>query len=322
MHNFFEHPWLLLGLIPFLFMVITLQRTQKKLAESMVLWVSPRNIKPLSAFWFIKQNLCLLSGMLFLIFAAAGPLLSNHKTTGLETRHGLVVIALKNAGKLAQASFSLQARLLSQIQKEQFDREGGRIGLMPYGGKSDLFCPLTLDPEFYEYIASSLKRVAVENSNPETMDGVLSLGEALKNAVETLQSQTLNSKQLMVILFENLGSGELIKEEFIKANIPQDIGLTLIFPETSKVPETLGLYCAKQNANAVALDSRIIPEDRVFEVLKKGDSSNVLFQGGGVGFVAAPMWFALPGLLCLLIAFVFPPNIWGLVSQLPVRAEK
>jgi len=322
MNNFFEHPWLLLGLFFVVFVMITLQRTQKKLVESMALWVSPRIIKPMSLFWFIRQNLCLLCGMLFLIIAAAGPLLSNHKISGLETRHGLVVIALKNDGKSSQASIGLQARLLSQIQKEHFERKGGRIGLMPYGGRSDLFCPLTLDSEFYEYVASSLKRVSVESTNPKTLDGVISLDEALKNAVETLQNQTLNSKQLMVVLFENLGSEKLIQEGFIKANIPKDVGLTLIFPEASKVPETLGLYCAKKNADAVALDSRIIPDDRVFEVLKKGDSSKVLFQGEGVGFVAAPAWFAFPGLLCLLMAFMFPPNVWGLVFQLPERGDK
>lgn len=93
---------------------------KKKLAVSLALWVPLGSIKPMSLFWFIRQNLCLLSGLLFLVIAAAGPLLSNQKTSGFETRHGLVVIALKNDGKSSPASINLQARLLSQIQKNIF----------------------------------------------------------------------------------------------------------------------------------------------------------------------------------------------------------
>ena len=202
MNNIFEHPWLLLGLVPLVFVVIALHRTQKKLAVSLALWVPLGSIRPMSLFWFIRQNLCLLGGMLLLVIAGAGPF-SNHKASGLETRHGLVVIALKNDGKSSPASINLQARLLSQIQKEHFLREGGRIGLMPYGGESELFCPLTLDPEFYEYVVSSLKKVFVERAAPDALGGVGSLGEALNNAIETLQNQNLNTKQIVVVLFEN-----------------------------------------------------------------------------------------------------------------------
>lgn len=322
MNNFFENPWLLMGLVPLVFVAIALQRTQKKLVANLALWVPPRTIKPISLFWFIRQNLCLFSGMLFLIIAASGPMLSNHKAMGLETRHGLVVIALKNDGKSSPPSIGLQARLLSQIQKSHFQIDGGRIGLMPYGGKSDLFCPLTLDPEFYGYVASSLKRVSVESMKPETLDRVVSLSEALGSALETLKNQTLNSRQLIVVLFDNPGMEEAIRQAFIHAEIPADVGLTLVFPEASKVPETLGIYCARENANAVALDSKVIPDDRVLEVLKKGDSNNVSFQDGAGGFVAAPAWFAFPGLLCLLMAFIFPPNVLGLASQLSTRGNK
>ena len=321
MNNFFENSWLLMGLFPLVFVAIALQRTQKILVASLALWVSPGTIKPISLFWFIRQNLCLFTGMLFLIIAAAGPLLSNHKASGLETRHGLVVIAFKNDGKSSPGSIGLQARLLSQIQKEHLQMEGGRIGLMPYGGKSDLFCPLTLDPEFFEYVASSLKRVSVESSKPETLDGAVSLGEALGNALETLQNQSLNSKQLMVVLFDNPGREEAIREAFIRADIPTGVGLTLVFPEASKVPKAFEVYCARKNANAVALDSKVIPDDRVLEVLKKGDSTGVSFQDGASVFVAAPAWFAFPGLLCLLMAFIFPPNVLGLASQLVMRGK-
>lgn len=47
---------------------------------------------------------------------------------------------------------------------------------MPYGGESELFCPLTLDPEFYEYVVSSLKRVSVEKTMTDNLAGVGSLG--------------------------------------------------------------------------------------------------------------------------------------------------
>ena len=322
MNNFFENPWFLLGLVPLVFVVIALQRTQKKLAVSLALWVPLGSIKPMSLFWFIRQNLCLLSGLLFLVIAAAGPLLSNQKTSGFETRHGLVVIALKNDGKSSPASINLQARLLSQIQKEHFLREGGRIGLMPYGGESELFCPLTLDPEFYEYVVSSLKRVSVEKTMTDNLADVGSLGKALKNALEALQNQTLNTKKVVIVLFENLGGGESIQEALNFADIPDDIGLTLVFPEDSKVPVDLRVYCAEKNAETVALDSKIIPDGRVLEVLKKGDSSGVSFQDDGVVFVAAPGWFAFPGLLCLLIAFMFPPNVLALSFKIAKRGDQ
>lgn len=313
MNNIFEHPWWLLGLFPLVFVVIALQRTQKKLGTSLALWVPSGSIKPMSLFWFIRQNLCLLGGMLLLVIASAGPFL-NHKASGLETRHGLVVIALKNDGKSSPALINLQARLLSQIQKEHFLREGGRIGLMPYGGESELFCPLTLDPEFYEYVVSSLKKAFTERAAPDILGRVGSLGGALKNALETLQNQTLNTKQIVIILFENLGGGESVQEALNLADIPDEIGLTLVFPEASKVPVDLRVYCAEKNAETVALDSQIIPDGRVLEVLKKGGSSGVSFQDDGVVFVAAPAWFAFPGLLCLLIAFMFPPNVSALAS--------
>ena len=321
MNNIFEHPWLLLGLVPLVFVVIALHRTQKKLAVSLVLWVPLGSIRPMSLVWFIRQNLCLLSGLLFLVIAGAGPFL-NHKTSGLETRHGLVVIALKNDGKSSPASINLQAKLLSQIQKEHFLREGGRIGLMPYGGESELFCPLTLDPEFYEYVVSSLKKVSVERTAPDILGRVGSLGEALKNALETLQNQNLNTKQIVVVLFKNQDEAGSVQEALNLAGIPDEIGLTLVFPEDSKVPVDLRVYCAEKNAETVALDSKIIPDGRVLEVLKKGDSSGDSFQDDGVVFVAAPGWFAFPGLLCLLIAFMFPPNVSALSFKLAKRGDQ
>ena len=321
MNNFFENPWFLLGLVPLVFVVIALHRTQKKLAVSLALWVPLGSIRPMSLVWFIRQNLCLLSGLLFLVIAGAGPF-SNRKTSGLETRHGLVVIALKNDGKSSPASINLQAKLLSQIQKEHFLREGGRIGLMPYGGESELFCPLTLDPEFYEYVVSSLKKVSVERTAPDILGRVGSLGEALKNALETLQNQNLNTKQIVVVLFENQDGKGSVQEALNLAGIPDEIGLTLVFPEGSKVPVDLRVYCAEKNAETVALDSKIIPDGRVLEVLKKGDSSGVSFQDDGVVFVAAPGWFAFPGLLCLLIAFMFPPNVSALSFKLAKRGDQ
>ncbi|MBJ7344770.1 MAG: hypothetical protein JHD09_05760 [Gemmataceae bacterium] len=321
MNNFFENPWLLLGLVPLVFVVIALHRTQKKLAVSLALWVPLGSIRPMSLVWFIRQNLCLLSGLLFLVIAGAG-LFSNRKTSGLETRHGLVVIALKNDGKSSPASINLQARLLSQIQKEHFLREGGRIGLMPYGGESELFCPLTLDPEFYEYVVSSLKKVSVERTAPDILGRVGSLGEALKNALETLQNQNLNTKQIVVVLFENQDGVGSVQEALNLAGIPDEIGLTLVFPEDSKVPGSLRVYCAEKNAETVALDSKIIPDGRVLEVLKKGDSSGGSFQDDGVVFVAVPGWFAFPGLLCLLIAFMFPPNVSALSFKLAKRGDQ
>ena len=321
MNNIFEHPWLLLGLVPLVFVVIALHRTQKKLAVSLALWVPSGSIKPMSLIWFIRQNLCLLSGLLFLVIASAGPFL-NHKASGLETRHGLVVIALKNDGKSSPASINLQARFLSQIQKEHFLREGGRIGLMPYGGESELFCPLTLDPEFYEYVVSSLKKASVERTAPDILGRIGSLGEALKNALETLQNQNLNTKQIVVVLFENQDGVGSVQEALNLAGIPDEIGLTLVFPEDSKVPGSLRVYCAEKNAETVALDSKIIPDSRVLEVLKKGDSSGVSFQDDGVVFVAAPGWFAFPGLLCLLIAFMFPPNVSALSFKLAKRGDQ
>ena len=63
-------------------------------------------------------------------------------------------------------------------------------------------------------------------------------------------------------------------------------------------------------------------DGRVLEVLKKGDSSGVSFQDDGVVFVAAPGWFAFPGLLCLLIAFMFPPNVSALSFKLAKRGDQ
>jgi hypothetical protein len=322
MNHFFEHPWLLLGFFPLVFVVIALYRTQLKLAVSLALWVPPRSIRPISLIWFIRQNLFLIAGMLLLVLASAGPLLSNQKTSGFETRHGMVVIALKANEKSTQSSINLQSRLLSQIQKEHFLREGGRIGLMPYGGESDVFCPLTLDPEFYDYVASSLKRVSRESAKSDILEKGFSLGEALKSSLETMQNQTLNSKQIVIVLFENSGSEESIRDALIHANIPSDIGLTLVFPEAIKVPEIFSSYCESQKARAVALGSKVIPEGRVIDVLKKGNSRDGFIQDAKLVYGAAPAWFAFPGLLCLLLAFMFPPNVSVLVHQLVNRGDK
>ena len=322
MNHIFEHPWLLFGFFPLVFVVIALYRTQQKLAVSLALWVPPGSIRPISLIWFIRQNLFLMAGMLLLVLAAAGPLLPNQKASGFETRHGLVVIALKANEKSTQASINLQSRLLSQIQKEHFLREGGRIGLMPYGGESDVFCPLTLDPEFYEYVALSLKRVSTESAKSDILDGGVSLVEALKSAFETMQNQTLNSKQMVIILFENSGREESIRDALIHAYIPADIGLTLVFPEALKVPEIFSSYCESQKSKALALGSKVMPEGRVMDVLKKGDSRDGFLQDGKLVYGAAPAWFALPGLLCLLLAFMFPPKVSALVRQLANRGDK
>ena len=322
MNHIFEHPWLLFGFFPLVFVVIALYRTQQKLAVSLALWVPPGSIRPISLIWFIRQNLFLMAGMLLLVLAAAGPLLPNQKASGFETRHGLVVIALKANEKSTQASINLQSRLLSQIQKEHFLREGGRIGLMPYGGESDVFCPLTLDPEFYEYVALSLKRVSTESAKSDILDGGVSLVEALKSGFETMQNQTLNSKQMVIILFENSGREESIRDALIHANIPADIGLTLVFPEALKVPEIFSSYCESQKSKALALGSKVMPEGRVMDVLKKGDSRDGFLQDVKLVYAAAPAWFALPGLFCLLLAFMFPPKVSALVRQLANRGDK
>lgn len=322
MNHIFEHPWLLFGFFPLVFVVITLYRTQQKLAVSLALWVPPGSIRPISLIWFIRQNFFLMAGMLLLVLAAAGPLLPNQKASGFETRHGLVVIALKANEKSTQASINLQSRLLSQIQKEHFLREGGRIGLMPYGGESDVFCPLTLDPEFYEYVALSLKRVSTESAKSDILDGGVSLVEALKSGFETMQNQTLNSKQMVIILFENSGREESIRDALIHANIPADIGLTLVFPEALKVPEIFSSYCESQKSKALALGSKVMPEGRVMDVLKKGDSRDGFLQDVKLVYAAAPAWFALPGLFCLLLAFMFPPKVSALVRQLANRGDK
>ena len=322
MNHIFEHPWLLFGFFPLVFVVIALYRTQQKLAVSLALWVPPGSIRPISLIWFIRQNLFLMAGMLLLVLAAAGPLLPNQKASGFETRHGLVVIALKANEKSTQASINLQSRLLSQIQKEHFLREGGRIGLMPYGGESDVFCPLTLDPEFYEYVASSLKRVSTESAKSDILDGGVSLVEALKSGFETMQNQTLNSKQMVIILFENSGREESIRDALIHANISADIGLTLVFPEALKVPEIFSSYCESQKSKALALGSKVMPEGRVMDVLKKGDSRDGFLQDVKLVYAAAPAWFALPGLFCLLLAFMFPPKVSALVRQLANRRDK
>ena len=322
MNNIFEHPWLLLCLFPLIIVVIALYRTQQKLAVSLALWVPPASIRPMSLIWFVRQNLFLIGGMLLLVLAAAGPLLFNQKTSVFETRHGMVVIALKANEKSTQASINLQSRLLSQIQKEHFLREGGRIGLMPYGWESDIFCPLTLDPEFYDYVASSLKRVSRETPKSDILDGGVSLGEALKSALETMQNQTLNSKQMVIVLFENSGKEESIRDALIHANIPADIGLILVFPESLKVPEIFSTYCERQKAQALALGSKVIPEGRIMDVLKKGDYRDGFFQDSKLVYAAAPAWFALPGLLCLLLAFMFPPNVTALAHQLANRGDK
>jgi len=322
MNNIFEHPWLLLGLFPLVFVVFALHRTQQNLAVSLALWVPPRSIKPISLIWFIRQNLFLMGGMLLLVLAAAGPLLPNQKSSKFETRHGLVVIALKANEKSTQTSINLQSRLLSQIQKEHFLREGGRIGLMPYGSESDIFCPLTLDPEFYNYVASSLKRVSRERAKSDILDEDASLGEALKSAFETMLNQTLNSKQIVIVLFENLGREESIRDALIRANIPSDIELTLVFPEALKVPEILSSYCESRKAQALALGSKVIPEGRVIDVLKKGGSRDGFFEDAKLVNAAAPAWFAFPGLLCLLLAFIFPPKVSALVHQLANRGDK
>ena len=322
MSNIFEQPWLLLGLFPLVFVVIALYRTQQKLAISLALWVPPRSIRPMSLIWFIRQNLFLMGGMLLLVLAAAGPLLYNHKASGFETRHGLVVIALKANEKSIQASINLQSRLLAQIQKEHFLREGSRIGLIPYGAESDVFCPLTLDPEFYDYVASSLKRVSRESAKSDILDEGVALGEALKIALETMQNQTLNSKQMVIVLFENSGREESIRDALIHANIPADIGLTLVFPEALKVPEIFSSYCESQMAKAMALGSKVMPEGRVMDALKKGDSRDGFLQDSELVYATAPAWFALPGLLCLLLAFMFPPKVSALARQLANRGDK
>ncbi|MCY2941524.1 MAG: hypothetical protein NTV50_07620 [Planctomycetota bacterium] len=322
MNNIFEHPWLLLGLFPMVFVVMALYRTQQKLAVSLALWVPSKSLRPISLIWFIRQNFFLMGGMLLLVLAAAGPLLPNQKASGFETRHGLVVIALKANEKSTQSSINLQSRLLSQIQKEHFLREGGRIGLMPYGGGNDIFCPLTLDPEFYDYVASSLKRVSRESAKSDILDEGVSLDEALKSAFETMQNQTLNSKQMVIVLFENSGNEESIRDALIHANIPADIGLTLVFPEALKVPEIFSAYCKSQKVQALALGSKVMPEGRVMDVLKKGNSRNGFLQDTKLVYAAAPAWFALPGLLCLLLAFMFPPKVSGLVRQLANQGDK
>ena len=304
------------------FVVMALYRTQQKLAVSLALWVPSKSLRPISLIWFIRQNFFLMGGMLLLVLAAAGPLLPNQKASGFETRHGLVVIALKANEKSTQSSINLQSRLLSQIQKEHFLREGGRIGLMPYGWGNDIFCPLTLDPEFYDYVASSLKRVSRESAKSDILDEGVSLDEALKSAFETMQNQTLNSKQMVIVLFENSGNEESIRDALIHANIPADLGLTLVFPEALKVPEIFSAYCKSQKVQALALGSKVMPEGRVMDVLKKGDSHNGFLQDAKLVYAAAPAWFALPGLLCLLLAFMFPPKVSGLVRQSANRGDK
>lgn len=95
-------------------------------------------------------------------------------------------------------------------------------------------------------MVSSLKKVSVERTAPDILGRVGSLGEALKNALETLQNQNLNTKQIVVILFENQDGVGSVQEALNLFGIPDEIGLTLVFPEDSKVPVDLRVYCAEK----------------------------------------------------------------------------
>jgi hypothetical protein len=72
----------------------------------------------------------------------------------------------------------------------------------------------------------------------------------------------------------------------------------------------------------MALGSKVMPEGRVMDVLKKGDSRDGFLQDSELVYATAPAWFALPGLLCLLLAFMFPPEVSALARQLANRGDK
>lgn len=135
-----------------------------------------------------------------------------------------------------------------------------------------------------------------------------------------MQNQNLNTKQIVVVLFENQDGAGSVQEALNFADIPDDIGLTLVLPEASKVSEALRVYCAGKMRKRWHLILKLFRWP-CFRSVKKVDSSGVSFQDDGVVFVAAPEWFAFPGLLCLLIAFMFPPNVLALSFKIAKRGD-
>lgn len=323
MKNYFEYPWALFGLaIPFI-VGVALFRVQKNLLNGLAMWIPPTFKKDLPLFAFLRNNFFLFVGMVLLVLAAMGPLFGTLLVSSFESRHGLMIVALKADEKSSQGFIDLQSRLLSQIRTEYMVREGSRIGIIPYGGESEIYCPITLDSGFYDHVLFSLKNVSEKSMDTEVSNKADSLGDSIKIAIESLQNQSFNTRQIVVVASENKGMEEQLFEALIRADIPKDIGLTLIFPTAFKVSEIVDDFCKRRNARCVALNSKLIPEGRILEIIKIGDSKNVFFEGEAFSYVATPSWCLLPAMLCLTIALLFPPNLSGpVVAKLGGIAEK
>ncbi len=312
----FQYPWFLCALLFSVFVALALFPIQNKLLADLALWCPAGQIKVYSLKQFLKLNFLLILGLSFLGFACSGPLLSITKFNP-SLRIGTIVIALKANEKTLPGSIDLQSILLSQIQNESSRNPQNRIGLIPWSNESDLYCPLTLDPEFFKFVAASLKRPEVKFAPVKSQ--ALSLKQALQNSLQTFNSQTLCSKSLILIVPDISISPAEILLGFSEVAIPSDINVNIVFTDLLVVPSSLQSFCEQHGGKVIALGAKVFPEGQVIKMLRNEKSTLQYSAEFLLLPKSTPEWFALPGLLLLVASLIVPPLGRQVSDQLGVE---
>jgi Ca-activated chloride channel family protein len=161
-----------------------------------------------------RQNLksaLIIVAMIFVVIALTGPRLGGYWEDVQSRQLDMMVCLDVSRSMLAEdAGMSRLDRAKDDI-KQLLDRlAGGRIGLVAFGGRADLICPLTDDYDFY--------RLSVDDIGPHSAPlGGTNIAEAIRSAAKAF-AEVGKRKRVILVLTDGEDLGGTAVDEARKAH--------------------------------------------------------------------------------------------------------
>lgn len=195
--------WLLVALLPALFILFRLERRRKGQVKFSTTSEDQRSIGS-SWIYRLREVLLLIYVLIagLLIVAMAKPFhWAYYEDFQKDYKDGIdIVITMDVSGSMLAQDFKPNRLEASKkVAKEFVDgRKGDRIGLVAYAGEAYTACPPTLD---YEILKQQ-----IDNINGDLIGGGTAIGIGLGTAVTRLRNDTIASK-VIILLTDGVDGG-------------------------------------------------------------------------------------------------------------------
>ncbi len=203
---YFEHPWVLLGLLFILVFALWRQQIGHRWEGSMrvsSLQLIPEAFQKRGRSKILLINILKTVTLTLIILALARPkMVENIQEKNVEVVDMVLVLDISSS-MLAEDFNPNRLEAVKRTAKTFIqNREGDRIGLLVFAGESFIQCPLTVDKDVLQ---SLLKDVRIAERE---VDGT-AIGMAIANAINRLRFSAAESKVMILLSDGSNNAGEL-----------------------------------------------------------------------------------------------------------------